>query len=366
MKGDHPLTVWAAIAANALIAVAKFAAAFFTGSSSMIAEGIHSVVDTGNEGLMLLGLRRSKRPPDEEHPFGYGKELYFWSLVVAIVLFGLGGGTGPLRGHPPRPPPGDAREPAAELHRPGAWPALSEGTSWTLALRKLRRDKRDSQGVVEAVHASKDPTTFVVLMEDSAALAGIAVAAAGVFLSHRLGKPWIDGAASIVIGLILGTFAFFLAYECRALLLGESADQGVRRDLERVVERSGSVEEVHRLLTMQMAPDQVLVNLDARFDPEARVGRARPGDRPARRGAPLGPRLRAPGLRRAGRRAGVARGGGGRRAPRPAAVSHGTSPQSASHFSDEVPATFQTDRSPGRDRARPLHAFGEAGEGDAG
>ncbi len=233
----------------------------------MIAEGIHSVVDTGNEGLMLLGIRRSKRPPDDEHPFGYGKELYFWSLVVAIVLFGLGGGMGLYEGilhvlHP------ETLESPLPNYVVLAVAVLSEGTSWTLALRKLRRNKRESQGVVEAVHRSKDPTTFVVLMEDSAALAGIAVAALGVFLSNRLGKPWIDGAASIGIGLILGTFAFFLAYECRALLLGESADERVRSDLERVIERSGSVAEVHCLLTMQLAPDQVLVNLDARFRPE--------------------------------------------------------------------------------------------------
>lgn len=143
--------------------------------------------------------------------------------------------------------------------------AVSEGTSWALALRALLRQKRGSRGVLGAVRASKDPTTFVVLMEDSAALAGIAVAALGAFLSHRLGRPWIDGAASIAIGVILGAFAFFLAYECRGLLLGESAAPEVRRDIEEVVTRSDSVERVDRLLTMQMAPDQILVNLDARF-----------------------------------------------------------------------------------------------------
>jgi cation diffusion facilitator family transporter len=263
---ERPLPVYAAMAANALIAVSKFAAAALTGSSAMLSEGIHSVVDTGNQGLVLLGLRRSRRPPDEVHPFGYGKELYFWSLVVALLLFGVGGGMGCYEGIVHLRHPGPVRSPLPN-YVVLAIAALSEGASWTVAVRALLRTRRDGESLLGAVRASKDPAVFVALLEDSAALAGIAVAALGVFWSHRLGDPRIDGAASIGIGVLLAGVAWLLARECRHLLLGESADAALRGEVERLVLASAPVREVRRLLTMQLAPDQVLVNVDVRFDP---------------------------------------------------------------------------------------------------
>jgi cation diffusion facilitator family transporter len=263
--GGSRFVVWSAIAANALIAVAKFAAAAVTGSSAMLSEGIHSVVDSANEALLLLGIRRSRRPPDAEHPFGYGMELYFWGLVVAIALFGLGGGMGFYEGvhHLLHPEPLRSAWPNyAVLAIAGA----AEGTSFTVALRNLRRTRRPDEGLLTAVRSSKDPSTFVVLLEDTAALAGLSVAAVGVFFSHALDAPWVDGVASIGIGAVLTAVALFLAHECRHLLVGEAAHPAVVEAVRRAMERHADVCEVRRVLTMQLAPDQVLVNAEVRFD----------------------------------------------------------------------------------------------------
>jgi len=266
-SSENPITVYAAIAANLAIAIAKFVAAGFTGSSAMLAEGIHSVIDTGNEGLLLLGVHRSRKPPDERHPFGYGKEIYFWSLIVAILLFGIGGGLSVYEGWHALKNPEPLKEPIWNYVVLGI-ALLAEGASWVIALRQLLGGSRFEKRVFRAFRASKDPAVFVVVGEDTAALLGILVAFAGVYLSHRLQNPLIDGVASIVIGLILGAVALLLVYESHALVVGESAHPDLVRDVHAIAERDPAVRRARPPLTMQLAPERVLVNMDIDFRPE--------------------------------------------------------------------------------------------------
>ncbi len=263
-SSESALTVYAAIAANFVIAIAKFAAAAVTGSSAMLSEGIHSVVDTGNETLLLLGLERSRKPPDELHPFGYGKEIYFWSLIVAVLLFGIGGGLSVYEGIAHIRRPEELQSPFWNYVVLGV-ALVAEGFSWWIALRQLMKDRTSKVGVFRAFGQSKDPAVFVVVGEDTAALLGILVAAAGVYLSHRLQAPWIDGAASIVIGLILAAVAVMLVYESRALIVGEAADPILVRDVHAIVARDPAVLRTRPPLTMQMSPDEVLLNMDIQF-----------------------------------------------------------------------------------------------------
>ena len=264
---ECPITVYGAIAANAVIAVSKFAAGLISGSSAMLSEGIHSVVDTGNELLLLLGIHRSKKPADELHPFGYGKELYFWSLIVAILLFGLGGGMSIYEGITHLRHPAVIQNPAWNYVVLGI-AFIAEGASWAIALKKFLEKKRRGRGLWQALRASKNPAVFVVLAEDSAALAGILVAFLGVLLGHRLQNPYLDGTASIIIGLILATVAGFLAYESRDLLLGESADADVVQSIRKVAGADPAVLGVSHPLTMHFGPEQVLLNLDIEFRPD--------------------------------------------------------------------------------------------------
>jgi cation diffusion facilitator family transporter len=259
--------VYGAIAANAVIGVSKFAAGIISGSSAMLSEAIHSVVDTGNELLLLLGIHRSKKPADELHPFGHGKELYFWSLIVAILLFGLGGGMSIYEGISHLRHPAVIKDPTWNYVVLGV-AFIAEGTSWAIALNKLLKRKKAGQGIWDAVRASKNPAVFVVLAEDSAALLGIVVAFLGVLLGHTLSNPYLDGAASIIIGLILATVAAFLSYESRDLLVGESADADVLQAIRRLAEADPAVVGVSRPLTMHFGPEQVLLNLDIEFRPD--------------------------------------------------------------------------------------------------
>jgi len=266
MASERPITVYGAIVANVVIAVAKFVAGAVSGSSAMLSEAIHSVVDTGNELLLLLGIHRSKKPADELHPFGYGKELYFWSLIVAILLFGLGGGMSIYEGISHLRHPVVIRNPTWN-YVVLAIVLVAEGTSWTIAMKKFLERKKQGQGLWRALRASKNPAIFVVLAEDSAALAGIAVAFLGVLLGHRLQNPYLDGLASMVIGSLLTTVAGFLVYESRDLLVGESADEEVVQSIYKVAEADPAVVGVSRPLTMHFGPEQVLLNLDIEFRP---------------------------------------------------------------------------------------------------
>jgi len=257
------ISVIAAIAANVAIAAAKFTAAAITGSSAMLSEAIHSVVDTGDGLLLWAGLRRSARPADAEHPFGHGKELYFWTTVVAILIFAVGGGMSAYEGilHVLHPVP--AGHEAWSFGVLGV-PALFEAVSWTVAFRELRRAK-GGRTIWQEVRTTKDPLIFVVLFEDSAALFGILIAAAGIFLAHVTGAPWLDGAASILIGGMLMAVAVLLARESRGLLVGESADPRTLEDVRAVASADPAVEKVGRARGVHFGPDTVLLDLEVQF-----------------------------------------------------------------------------------------------------
>jgi cation diffusion facilitator family transporter len=264
MAHESKTTIFAALAGNAGIAVTKFAAAWWTGSSAMLSEAIHSLVDTGNQLLMLYGLRRSTRPATPEHPFGFGLELYFWTFVVAILIFGLGAGVSILEGVDKIRNPHPVETPWVNYAVLGA-SAVFEGATWLIALRAFRRQNKNAD-VLEAVQLSKDPTIFTVLIEDSAALAGLAIAAAGLVGAQALGLPWLDGVASVLIGLLLAGTATFLARECKELLMGEAADPATRAGLRRIAASNPGVVAVNEVLTMHFGPVDVLAVLSLDFE----------------------------------------------------------------------------------------------------
>jgi len=266
-QSESKTAVYAAIAGNAVIAASKFVAAAVTGSSAMLSEGIHSVVDTGNGALLLLGLRRSRLPADDLHPFGHGKELYFWSLIVAVLIFGVGGGVSAYEGvlHLRHPQP---IEHPVWSYGVLAIAAVFEGASFAFALRAFRRVQGE-RGVWEAIHRSNDPSTFTVLFEDAAALLGILAAFVGVYVGHRYRAPWADGVASLTIGMLLASVAVVLAYESKELLVGEGADPELVARIRRLVLEDPAVREVSRILTMHLGPHTLLVAMDVRFDTEA-------------------------------------------------------------------------------------------------
>jgi cation diffusion facilitator family transporter len=253
----------AAIAGNLAIAVTKFVAAAFTGSAAMLSEAIHSVVDTGNGGLMLLGVYKSQRPPDDEHPFGHGRELYFWTLIVAILVFAVGGGMSVYEGitHLSHPTvPGNPAWSYAVL----GLAFVFEGTTWFFGWQAFKAEK-GSKGVLETIHDTKDPTTFSVLLEDSAALLGLIFAFLGIFLSRMLGLTYLDGAASIVIGLLLCLVAVLMVYESKGLLIGEGLDRQTLKNMRSVVEADPAVERVQHLHTLYLGAHEVLLTIELRF-----------------------------------------------------------------------------------------------------
>jgi len=269
-KAGSKLVLYAALAANLGIAVAKFVAAALSGSSAMLTEGFHSTVDSLNQLLLLYGQRRAARPPDEVHPFGYGRELYFWSFVVAILIFATGAGLSIYEGivHIRDPHPiEDARLSYIVL----GISFLLEGASFVTAVREFGREK-GRQGWWQAVHRSKDPTTFIVLFEDSAALFGLVVAAAGVTLSVVTGDPRWDGISSVVIGLALGAVAFVLARESKGLLIGERADPALARAIRAALDARAEVTGVQEVNTIHLAPDKVYVSASVDFEDHVPVG----------------------------------------------------------------------------------------------
>lgn len=257
------VVIYAAIAGNFLIAVAKFAAGSVTGSSAMISEGVHSLVDTGNGMLLLFGIRQSQLPPTRNHPFGRGKELYFWTLVVAILIFAVGGGISIYEGirHIQHPEP--ITDPIWN-YIVLAFGIVVEGIAWTIALREFRRVKV-TKSYIESIRLSKDPTTFTVLLEDSAALLGLVTAFAGVWVSHTYGIPAVDGLASVGIGLILAGVATFLAYECKGLLIGEGVDMETADSIRTAVNDDPDVVKLRRGLSMYLGPYDILLALDVEF-----------------------------------------------------------------------------------------------------
>ena len=266
MASESRTAILAAIAGNLAIAATKFVAASFTGSSAMLSEGIHSLVDTGNGGLLLLGVRKSRKPPDAAHPFGHGMEVYFWSLVVAILIFALGGGMSVYEGIIHIAHPSHIKDPTWN-YVVLSFAIFFESLSFYFAIRAFRKEKGD-QGVWQAIHTSKDPTTFTILFEDTAALLGLLVAFAGIFLGHQLNNPYLDGAASITIGVILGVVAGFLAHESKGLLIGEGVDPLTLASIRAIAGAEPAVTEVRKALTMHLGPQEVLLTLDIRFQKE--------------------------------------------------------------------------------------------------
>ncbi|HZS09985.1 MAG TPA: cation diffusion facilitator family transporter [Blastocatellia bacterium] len=263
MASGSRKAVYAAIGGNLAIATTKFIAAALTGSSAMLSEAIHSLVDTGNGGLLLLGLHQSRKPPDETHPFGHGKELYFWALIVALMIFAGGGGVSAYEGilHVIHPHP--LADPTWNYIVLGCG-MVFEGISFTIAFREFLAVK-GGKGILETIRASKDPTIYAVVFEDTAALLGLGVAIIGIFLTRRLGNPYFDGIASIIIGLILGVVAVFLAYQCRGLLVGERADPRMLQGIHALAGADPAVERVRCPLTMHFGPHEILLALEIQF-----------------------------------------------------------------------------------------------------
>lgn len=255
--------VIAALVGNALIAVSKFAASLTTGSSAMFSEAVHSLVDTTNQALLLYGLKRAEKPADDLHPFGYGREVYFWAFVVAILIFGVGAGVSIYEGIKKLQDPTPVTNVLVNYIVLGA-AFIFEAGAWWVAFKEFRR-RKGSAGYFQAIRASKDPTVFTVLFEDTAAMAGIIVAFIGIALAQATGQAWLDGAASLVIGLILAAVAAFLAYECKGLLVGESARQSVIDGIRGLVATYAGQASVNELLTMHLGPEDVLVNISLDF-----------------------------------------------------------------------------------------------------
>lgn len=257
-------TIVVALLANLGIAVSKFVAAAITGSSAMLTEGVHSVVDSTNQLLLLWGRRQARKPADEWHPFGYGRELYFWSFVVAVLVFALGAGVSIYEGILHIAHPEHAGSPlVAYVVLLIAF--LLDGWSTLEAFREFKQAKGNT-GWVEAIRRSKDPAGFIVLLENGAAMAGIVVAAAGLAIAQATGDPFYDGAASIVIGGILAVTSFVLAYESKALLIGEAADPELVTALRSMVEGREGVSAVGEVLTVHSSPDQITAMLSVDFD----------------------------------------------------------------------------------------------------
>lgn len=266
-----------AAAANLLIAVAKFGGAAITGSAAMMSEGIHSLVDTGNQGLLLLGIKLSNKEPDERHPLGYGKETYFWSFLVAVMIFGLGAGVSIWEGvdkviHPH----------ALDVHVVATLGGFDirtyhvvfsiliiaivlEGLAFRTAYVTFRA-QNPGMPLIKAVRSSKDPTVFVILFEDSAALLGLMVACVGIAAAYLLEMPVLDGLASVMIGLILAVTAFFLAVECKGLLIGESASRQSRRKIEQMVSVIPGILKVNEIITLHHGPQSLVVCVSVDFE----------------------------------------------------------------------------------------------------
>lgn len=255
--------IYAALAGNLLIALTKFVAALLTGSSAMLSEGVHSLVDTGNGLLLLYGLRRSARPPDRHHPLGYGRELYFWSFIVALLVFALGAGIAFYEGltHMLDPVP---IENAMVNYVVLGLCFLFEGGSWWVAKREFDGKKGDL-GYVEAVRRSKDPSVYTILFEDSAALLGLVIAFTGILAAEYTGLPQLDGAASIGISMILGATAIFLARESKGLLMGEPALPDVQEAILAIAQADPAVERANGVLTTHLGPEQIVANLSIDF-----------------------------------------------------------------------------------------------------
>ncbi len=270
MASGSTKVIYAALAGNALISVTKFVASACTGSAAMLAEGIHSLVDTGNQGLLLYGMKRAKKPADERFPFGHGKEIYFWSFVVAILIFALGSGISMYEGIHRVMHPEPVTSPLIN-YIVLASALVFEGFAWYLAWKEFQRQRGD-RSFTAAIREAKDPVTFVVLFEDSAAMLGLVVAGIGLGLNQILDMPVFDGIASITIGVILGATAICLAIRTKSLLIGEAATPELIEDVRSRAAKLEPIECVNEVLTLHMGPHFVLLTLSVDFKNELSAG----------------------------------------------------------------------------------------------
>lgn len=270
MASGSKKVIWAALIGNALIAATKFFAAVVTGSSAMMSEGIHSLVDTGNQILLLYGMKKAQKPADENFPFGHGKEIYFWSFVVAILIFAVGAGVSIYEGILHIIDPVEISDPIINYIVLGL-AMLFEGAAWFFAMVEFNK-ARGKRSAIEAVKHGKDPTLFVVLFEDTAAMLGLMIAFVGVTLAQVTGIVWFDGVASVLIGCILGFTAFWLAYETKGLLIGERADIATVNGIRSILAQEKSIEKTNEVLTMHMGPDYILANISLKFAENLETG----------------------------------------------------------------------------------------------
>ncbi len=259
----------AALVGNVLIAITKAVAAAISGSSAMLSEAVHSFVDSGNELLLLYGQHRAKKAPDRTHPLGYGREIYFWSFVVALLIFALGAGVSMYEGFVHIRHPEPMQRPIINYAVYGA-SAVFEGISWWFGWKAFS-GVMGTRGIFDTVKVTKDPTTFMVLFEDSAALIGIVIATIATFLALRFQKPWIDGVGSICIGLVLASVAVLLARESKALLIGERARPELSKAIQEMVRNEPGVVRVEGILTSQLGPDQVIATIGVELDDNLRT-----------------------------------------------------------------------------------------------
>lgn len=263
MASGSKLVIYAAMAGNGLIALTKFAAAAFTGSSAMFSEAIHSLVDTGNQGLLLYGMKRAERPADARHPYGYGREIYFWAFIVAILIFSVGGGISIYEGVHKLDHPEPLSNPLINYLVLG-FAILFESGSTYVAYREFKKTK-GTRGYVEALRSSKDPALYTVLLEDLAALLGLVIALIGIALAQLLDMPALDAVTSIVIGAVLIATAGFLCFESKALLIGESATDEIVQGIRAIIGRMPEISATHAVLTQHLAPHEILASISVDF-----------------------------------------------------------------------------------------------------
>lgn len=263
MAGSSKKAIYGAIIANSAIAISKFAASFFTGSSAMLSEGIHSLVDTGNGILLLYGIKKSKREPDEDHPFGYGNEIYFWSFVVAILIFALGGGIALYEGIEHLYHPKEVKNVMLN-YVILLFSMVFEGYALRVALKQFKETRGDKP-LIKALKDTKDTSTAAIVIEDTAALIGLSLAFIALLLGQITGIPYFDGLGSVLIGVLLISVSFFFAIECKGLLVGEGL---LKEDVEKIAEilkNHTSISAFKKPLSLYFGPNEVLVNLDVNF-----------------------------------------------------------------------------------------------------
>lgn len=262
-------SIFTALTANVLIATTKFISGSITQSTAMISEGVHSLVDTINQLLLLLGIRQSKKPPDEKRPFGYGKELYFWSFIVSMLIFGLGGGISIYQGITHLQHPHHMERPLWN-YIVLASSFVFEGTSFIVAAREFNKT-RGNQSWWSAIRQSKDPSSFMVLFEDGTAVVGLTIVFIFVWLGNRLNNPYLDGMASIIVGLLLTVVSLLVARESRSLLMGEGIASATKQKINTLIEKDPAVTNVIKIFSTYQSPEEVMLLLIVGFQPHLTI-----------------------------------------------------------------------------------------------